>query len=226
MKRAIILLIIIIPILVYGKKKPVSGIYKDMFGQKIHIVGDTFKFIGKVNNVTSSDVFRQFAECDITWIGDNLMELNSPDPISIALKSMKITQSTINHSTNDSIKIAFDIPYKYNRLKISLGTDIFKTFVFYFSEENKEIMLPNSIKKIGFTIQPEEIRSVDIYYSGLIYFHTYLDFEIKDNANYIKIDISALDNHYFEKYYIKGEYARIVGNKIIWRGEVFKKMKE
>jgi hypothetical protein len=44
---------------------------------------------------------------------------------------------------------------------------------------------------------------------------------LESNINYIEISIPSLTNSFFEKYYVKGEYARIVGNTIIWKGRTF-----
>lgn len=39
----------------------------------------------------------------------------------------------------------------------------------------------------------------------------------------IEISIPPLTNSFFEKYYVKGEYARIVCDTIIWKGRKFKR---
>ena len=36
-------------------------------------------------------------------------------------------------------------------------------------------------------------------------------------------EIPALDDSFFERYFVEGEYAKVSGNTITWKGMVFRK---
>jgi hypothetical protein len=202
----------------------ISGIYTNEAGIQIKIEGNTFIYIIPQSHspIYTNDTI---AKCTFNIIDDQFIEINSIDDYSSILKSMRFIQNKID-KINDSILIKFIIPYNRTKLKIKVYDDYPKLYELEYSERKQAISISNKSKQIAFYIRPESLLDVDFdgQYFGRVSF-TSLEYVIDKNVNYIEIEIPAIDNSFFEKYYIKGEYVRIVNDTIIWKGEVFTKVK-
>ncbi|MDR2407163.1 MAG: hypothetical protein LBE13_03500 [Bacteroidales bacterium] len=221
--KILVLFVNIIFFLSATAQNNIDGIYSDEYGlYELKIERDSLKLIK-----TDEPGYPGFilAECGINKIKDDFFELNSISPYNSMMESLKITKITDSIVT-DSIKIVFYIPNR-NNLKISLFTNTLRRFDLDYSEKNKEIILPNDIKTFSFIISSKNIIShnVEGQFFGVKYIDSYIEYKINNNTNYIKIEIPAIDDHFFERYYIKREYARIVNDSIIFKGEVFTKVK-
>lgn len=213
----------LIPILSFGQKS-ISGIYYNQSGMCIKVEQDNLYFIIPQSH---SPIFANdtLATCTYRWIDDQFVELNSPPPYVLGREGLKVVQS-FDSAIKDSIKIAFAIPYKRWNLKIVIYTDTFKVFDLDYSESSKELMLPSNIKTISFEIVPENILRVnDALSYGMVGFNSMQEYHIDQNVNHVEIEIPTIDDAFFEKYYVKGEYARVLKNTITWKGEIFKKEK-
>lgn len=201
-------------------QKDLSGVYVSECGMRIIIKDSMFYYIIPQSDypVFYSDTL---AKCTIQWVDDNFIELNSQSPHDVGYKGFNISQ-TNDSLINDSIKVSFSIPYQGGDLDISVYT-LFKSFDLCYSRNNKEIMIPNDAKKLEFCILPER-RSVLQFFYGITYFSSF-EHEIEKGINCIKIELPALDDSFFERFFIKGEYAKISKSSIVWKGETFKKKK-
>jgi hypothetical protein len=208
---------------VFGQKRDISGSYYAA-GQRIIVANDSLKleFTGQ-----PSVPSRVLAETTFKWVDKNFIEINSTPPYILLHKRMKIERS-MDPTITDSLKLLFYFPNYTNNhyddvsLKVSIFSD--KNYNLTYSENNNNLMVP--IPKISDHI----IISIEnpIYYGeldGSFYGFRYVSmvYAIDKNVNNISIEIPAIDNSFFEKYYVKGEYARVFGNKIEWKGEVFVK---
>jgi len=200
-----------------------SGTYYSEFGTKIEITGHELTYIEPhfSTSVRSNDTL---AKCTFERIDADFIKINSTSPDIIALKGLNVTQHS-DSTVIDSIKLSFSIPYQRWNLKIQIHTDTFKTFDFVYSQGSRDVMLPNNVRSITFYIAPEHIipHTADGLFYGVIGFDPLQEFEIKENTNRVLIEIPALDDSFFERYYIKDEFARISNDSIIWKGEVFVK---
>ncbi|HPK29423.1 MAG TPA: hypothetical protein PK979_00065 [Bacteroidales bacterium] len=200
-----------------------SGTYYSEFGTKIEIRGNELTYIEPhfSTPVRSNDTL---AKCTFEWVDADFIKINSTPPDIIALKGLNITQHS-DSTVIDSIKVSFSIPYQRCNLKIQIHTDTFKTFDFVYSQGSRDVMLPNNVRSITFYIAPEHIipHTTDGLFYGVIGFDPFQEFEIKENTNTVLIEIPALDDSFFERYYIKDEFARVSNDSIMWKGEVFVK---
>ncbi|SHF03278.1 hypothetical protein [Dysgonomonas macrotermitis] len=228
MKKITILLIMFcqICLLSFGQKN-IYGIYSNESGADVLITKDKFYLIipSNHNPVWYNDTL---AECTYNKVATNFIELNSIPLNIIALQKTKIIQS-IDPQIEDSIRISFSIPYNNGNLIIEIYTNENKIFnLNYKANSHSDLMLPNTTRTIMFTIAPE--KSVlshtpdGLFYGAL--FYSSIEYSIEKNINCIDINIPTIDNSFFEKYYIKGDYARIVNDSIIWKGEIYKKSSE
>ena len=88
-------------------------------------------------------------------------------------------------------------------------------------------MLPNNVESITFYIVPEHMipHTSDGLFYGIVGFDLFQEYQMEKNINHISIEIPAMDDSFFEKYYVKGDYAKISKGTITWKGEVFIKKK-
>ena len=200
-----------------------SGTYYSEFGTKIEIIGNELTYIEPhfSTPVRSNDTL---AKCTFEWVDADFIKINSTPPDIIALKGLNVTQHS-DSTVIDGIKVSFSIPYQRCNLKIQIHADTFKTFDFVYSQESRDVMLPNNVRSITFYIAPEHIipHTADGLFYGVIGFNPFQEFEIKENTNKVLIEIPALDDSFFERYYIKDDYARVSNDSIMWKGEVFVK---
>jgi hypothetical protein len=209
-------------------QKDISGIYTNEAGMKIKVDDNLFYYMGHNSPEIGFIIYYNdtLAKCTYNWINDQFIELNSIDDYTSILKSMRFTQSIIDKS-NDSILIKFIVPYnRRGKLQIEIYADYKGPYKLEYSQKNQEINIPSNVKEIMFSISPEYLleSGFEGQCYGRIRFNS-IEYFIEKNINYIEIEIPTIDNSFFEKYYIKGEYARITQGKIEWKGEVFRKIK-
>lgn len=206
-------------------QKNISGSYLNTADMEIKIENNKFYFIINQNHHLMYDN-DTLAECSIKWVGDQFIELNSQPPYALVQKGLKMMQ-TLDSTVKDSLKISFSIPYQSSDLNISVFVNALKTFNLKYSKDNKELMLPSDTKTIRFSISPEIYIPSHVgngsYYGVLRY--TSPEYVVDKNINSIDIDIPAINGSFFERYYLKGEYAKVLKDSIIWKGEVFVKKK-
>lgn len=223
MKRLKLIFISVVCVSSLFAQKDISGSYLNAATMEIKIKDNRFYFIIPQNHcpIYANDTL---AECTIKWIDNQFIELNSTPSYIIAQKGLKIVQS-LDSTVRDSIKISFSIPYQRHNLDVSVFTNAFKTFDLNYSKNNRELMLPVNTKTITFSISPGvylTTHSVDGAYYGALYYSS-IEYTIEKNVNHIEIEIPAIDDSFFEKYYVKGDYAKVSKDTITWKGEDFVK---
>ncbi|MDH6344329.1 hypothetical protein M2480_003239 [Parabacteroides sp. PFB2-12] len=200
-----------------------SKTYLNKYGAKIEFKNDEFYYIEShsFSPVWYNDTL---AVCTVKKLDGQFVELNSIPPDVIAQRGLSVIQG-FDCMAEDSIKISFSIPYNNDNLNITVFSNTLKTFDLTYSKSDKELMLPNDFKTIAFTISPERSvvsHSIDGRFYGVLYYSS-IEYTIEENTNHIEISIPAMDDSFFERYYVKGEYARVVNDSIFWRGDVFVK---
>ena len=88
-------------------------------------------------------------------------------------------------------------------------------------------MLPINTNKFTFDIDPPGYiaHTIEGLCFGVMYLMGFAEFIVKENTNHIIIEMPSMDNSFFERYYVKDEFARVVNDTIYWKGEVFVKRK-
>ena len=206
----------------WAQEKDLSGHYFNESGYEIEIKKDELNFIIRQEHlpVWSNDTL---AKCTFEWADKNFIKINSKSPLETALLSMKVSQA-VDRTINDSIVVVFRIPCN-ETLMIEIGDNNFKYYRYKYKEGNTSIKLPKNIKEIYFCINPESImpHSADGRFYGVVCLDSHINIKIEENVNSIIIDLPALNNSFFEQYYVVDEYAKVKNNCIFWKGDVFKK---
>ena len=189
----------------------------------IDIVDSNFYYIEKEYHMP-----RYFTDtlaiCKWEWVDKNLIKINSRNPLFTALSSMKVSQA-VDNTLHDSIMIVFKMPNS-SILRVEIYDNKFKTHVFKYSKTNKGIKLPIGIKGFSFAICNESLLEHNYgKFNGIVSFSIIDDIEIEKGKNLINVDIPAIDDTYFERYYVIDEFVYIKDNCIYWQGQKFKKRK-
>ena len=178
----------------WAQEKDLSGHYFNESGYEIEIKKDELNFIIRQEHLP---VWSNdtLAKCTFEWADKNFIKINSKSPLETALLSMKVSQA-VDSTINDSIIVALRIPC------------------------NETLII-----EIHFCINPESImpHSSDGRFYGIVCLDSYTNIKIEENVNSIIIDLPALNNSFFEQYYVVDEYAKVKNNCIFWKGDVFKK---
>ena len=79
------------------------------------------------------------------------------------------------------------------------------------------------MKSITFYIKPDLIRAhtPDGLFYGAVGFDPFQEYKVEDGNNIISIEIPAINNSFFERYHIKGDYAKVSKDTITWKGVLF-----
>ena len=97
----------------------------------------------------------------------------------------------------------------------------------YYSNK-KSIQIPSSTKRFSFSIEPtlkRPIHTVEGQSYGIVCLAP-IPINIEPSTNKIYISLPTLDNHFFEKYYIKSDYVYYDENIIKWKGNIYVKRKK
>ncbi len=212
MKTVHVLLALCISLSVYGQRD-LSGTYdlKDAYGIKIVVDGNNFYYIdGGLPLRWLNDTL---AHCTIRWVDKDFIELTS-----VETSNMRIVQK--KDSLSRGSKFIFRSPYTLGELDMTVWADG-RAYPFKWTGDKEEFTLPDAVKRVKFTINAKGIEHElrGIFYGRLFYASP--DFELDEGMNLFEVDMSMIDNSFFEKYYLRKEYARVKGKKIIWKGETY-----
>ena len=215
--RLLYTLIILITLPVYGQSD-LSGIYtlRDSYDEKIVIVGNKLYYID--NRLPLKWFNDTLAQCTIRWIDKNFIELNS-----FETSEMQVIQK--QDSRLSCTKIAFHSPYNLGELDITICTDE-SQHSFRFSQKSRECFLPMFIKSVKFIINSP--KKVEHKPEGITYgrlFYKSPTFKISEGMNLLSVKMPMIDNSFFDRYYIRGNYALVKRRKIIWKGKVYIKQR-
>ena len=214
----------------------INGVYYDNDGRCIKIFERTFSMADE--KAKCADDWRySYAKATYVWENENIFRLQHVRPDSLVYETMKVRQS-YDKSITDSICVYFSIPnLRIRNLDIGIlcnmsedewSSDLKEYSLIYVGGYNKSfIMLPEQTKLIICRIVPEEMQmpSIDSI-TGFYNSYTTLKIhriDIAHGINRIDIEIPNLDDGYFGRYYVNGDYVRVVGDKLYWRGRVFEK---
>lgn len=233
-------ILLILMSIVFNKEQPqhkINGKYVNKFGHELVIKGDRLILNLHEGVLYGTDTI---ADCTITRISEEIFEINSEPFLERQQKvqsSLTIEQS-YDPDLKDSIRIEVRVnngTYIYAELKTSF---VDREFMEFFNGHNPfmkqlhikdgigSVNLPGDIIKLVYIyFEPERIPfdGFDPLFRGYAYQSVVLDTLINNGKNVIKISIPAMDEGFFAKYYVRGEYVRIKENSLIWRGIEYKK---
>ena len=196
--------------------------------------GDFFLYYEKYTNDKGVQ-YKAKAVCKIEKAeeAEQLIKLNSIGARSSIYNGIEVTrESTPTHSF-DTLYIFFDIPYNKTELYMDIYVDKvdIPSYEFIYSQESKCVKIP--INPTNQKIAIHRLYPKSNYYSyqnkdnansdNIKYVRLTLEFSLDGTFNNLTIKIPSLDNTYFDRYYIEGEYAKVFKNNIIWRDVTYQK---
>lgn len=193
--------------------------------QHIEIFGN--KFIYAVFDDYLRDVI--YANATFKHVDDNFIELRS--------KNGEHQTYTVKQSNDIFKSNALYVSISYTN-KQTYGQKIYVCYLLENKWEQAELMfdcpnhhisftLPQGVKKFTLSIVPTIRKNVNpanftYFLDGNLYFKL-PELEVVENINNVYIEIKNLSRNYFEMYSVDGEYAKIEDDRIVWRGQIFKK---
>ena len=164
--------------------------------------------------------------CLVKKVNENFLEINSleTNPVEMLKKSEKIVYHEDSISM-DCVMVYFDFPnYSYNPVRIMIIPEEGSPFIFTAQWLNHALMMPKSAKSFSYILFNDLFSltsSRGISYQVLAY-ATGTQVNVADKVASVSIYQPALSGELQESYYLKGEYIRMVGKELIWRGNVYK----
>lgn len=215
-----------------AQTRDISGHYFDETGiYEIEIKDSTFSYIIYQNPMIRMWENDTLAKCTFSWVDDNFIKINSKPNLDEICREVTITQAT-DSMLSDSVKVIFQMPYDREGLHIWLTRkgsgftteeDNYSRHVLDYSQSNNYFLLSGDTKSFSFFIDKDNIypHGLDGRFYGLLSFSSYYDIKTADGANLIMITIPALDNSFFERYYVVDEYVLVKDNSINWKGDTY-----
>ena len=220
--------------LMYGGNN-LDGVYYDTMGKKIEIFNNTFRYIEPRHLVrTMPSVMVEATYINET---DELLKLRDNRSREYIDESL-IFEQYQDRNRKKNLTVLFSAPQFSQRYDseatitvyyITNMSQFFRIKQFKYVSEDGEIKfkLPSKTKIVMISVKPTTyIPSIFEYPNG--YYNSYVHyvtpyFDIDDSTNRIKIEIRNLEYSYFVQYVVNGDYVRVVGDKLYWRGRVFEK---
>lgn len=225
MRKILCLIVILLTnySVIHAQKEIVSGVYiEDGGGYELHIKDKEVYLIldQRYSRAFESDTL---AICTLKNVGNGFIELNSLTSGDLIQPTMVIRQEYDEFTQQK--RVIFKIPCQCDLL-IEVNTDKNIPYSLDYPEQGSIIELPKQTDSFFYSVELERIQMPHAY-GGLFYgIVRYVsdEIEFEEGKNIITISLPAMDCSFFERYNVRGDYARIIGNKIIWKGRTFTKM--
>ena len=219
--------LLFLPFLASSQIKKIVGTYTYSNEEYLQIDVNNFKIIrteeGIRGDMDEGDSVIAFGR--VEYINNDFIKLTSYKYDLDIYNSTIFTELHDKNLSDDSIQIRFNFPLK-GEFKIYIS---FSSGYNYVSVNSKNITIPKSsyyLTPLHFDIYKTDILVYDFSsnYLGSIVFSYFPSYEFKNmNLNLLNVTIPNLTNSYYARYYIDDEYAKIEGNKIIWRNREYEK---
>jgi len=215
----------------------ISGIYVDDSRRQIEIYGNrivlsTLRYDG-YHRYYMDDVY---FKADYEWVNDKFIRLCNIKS-DYPLAEIKYLEGKRKHASNVKVTVILpDIEGRkiYVRMSyFSLKDDLLITQQEKYDNKNNRatFFIPLDQVFTNLQVRPKQLyplfmdRTNKLYNSYIQYDTSlYLDLEngtSKARAKDIQIVIPGIDDDFFGRYYVNGDYVRVDGDKLYWRGRVF-----
>lgn len=200
----------------------ISGRYMlDEYYRHIEIKDSNFFYIE--DRAEHRPIPDTLAICTWEWVDKNFIKIKSKSPQERALSTMEVTQA-VDNSLQDSIEVVFQLPYN-NTLLVRILVDYFKSYEFVYTKRNNRIKLPLDTEEITFEIFPDTHieQTFGKFYGVVAFSNIFKVIYIEKGMNHVNINLPAIDDYFFERYYVVEEFILIKDDCIHWNGQTFKK---
>ena len=206
---------------------PLDGVYHSEY-LTMHICDSlaTFTF-SEGHGVTYS-----VAVCSLTKETDSFIRLDSPSPNDRVMACIQFEESFSADCDPDSVYVTFDFPVRNEEFLITVcdnDTMSFKTYKEIKYPEQKTVVIPRLIPS-------QNHFSWGISTEGSFYFedmlHIYLPkwlwsvFPLRYRnykTNVLHVTVPCIDDQFFSRAWIQGEYMKVCDEGLVWRGQLFKR---
>lgn len=207
--------------------RPLDGFYHSEDGLTIHIRNK--KAI--ITYSKGHSIIDTVSVCKITDEDDNFIRIDSPSSYERVMSCIHFEESYSPDLDQDSIYVTFDLPVHNEVFGIKITDDNTKLIPckeIKYPEQN-QIVIPRSIpslnayswgiKSSGFSLISELFKlyvDQDLWCVFPISYRNY-------RTNNLRISVPCINDGFFNRAQIKGEYIKVCDEGLIWRGNLFRR---
>ncbi len=171
------------------------------------------------------------AVCKITPESDAFIRIDSQSPYDTVLDCMNVKEGVMETGSTDSLYISFKLPTKYLSHKISI-MDLYEVNSQYdiIIPTDTTIVLPKRGRygeaSYYWGIEPNGKPAILELYNlySVSYLFPVFPLKLKTNTesyNELIVSVPCIDDGFFERVWIQGEYIKLIENGLEWRGMTF-----
>ena len=202
-----------------AQKEIVSGVYIEDGGYELHIKDmEVYLILNQGYSLAfESDTL---AICTLKNLENGFIELNSLTSEELIQPTMEIRQEYDEFVRKK--RVVFKIPCQCDLL-IEANTDKNVPYFLDYPNQGSIIELPEQTNNFIYSVELERIQmphdSGGLFYGIVRYVSDEIEFE--EGKNIVIVSLPAMNCSFFERYNLRGDYARIIGDTIIWKGRTF-----
>ena len=166
------------------------------------------------------------AVCRVFQESPSFLRIDSLSPEEEVFHCMTVEEDIKSDIVSDSVVVMFSFPVNYRKLRILIreenSPDSDLSFVY---PDQRQICLPKE-KHYLFGVEPCDPFGLFSIYNLHPITELMEVFPIKrknKDSNFLTISIPCINDGFFEKVWITGDYVKISEKELIWKGIVFKK---
>lgn len=208
----------------------IDGVYSNGRGERIRIKDDLFYYERIDFSVLHHENTILCATCSIKKEKNGFFSIYSVDnPMSVFIDNMELSATYDSIDVNSLMKIRVSMPSYHNRFNLEVITPYRNYFFYdYYSKELITISKENVSNIIVKVYNPYDSFLYNLYddindfkFIGTIPFYETKEIPIGENIQELIITFRDIDDYFFAKNYIKGEFFKVDNNRITWRGDIY-----
>lgn len=166
------------------------------------------------------------AVCKVFQESPSFLRIDSLSPEEDVFHCMTVEEDIKTSIARDSVVVMFSFPVNYRKLRILLREDnVINSDLSFVYPDQRQICLPKE-KHYLFGVEPCDPFDLFSIYNLHPITELWEVFPIKrknKDSNFLTISIPCINDGFFEKVWITGDYVKISEKELVWRGIVFQK---
>lgn len=163
------------------------------------------------------------AVCRITPESESFIRIDSESPYKTVLDCIHIEEIVDETESSDSLYVSFQLPVIYTQVQITIQGHNFSSKYVLEYPSKRTIALP---KQDNYSFGVDPVNASDILSGFNIYsvpalWPVFPIQRLTERFNSLLVVISCIDDCFFERAWIQGEYVKLTKDGLVWRGMTF-----
>lgn len=243
MKRTIVIIVFLLGLNGYiWAQKERRLVYESAFGTSITMNDSAFVVLSYKRDFPNTIKMRTcdtIAVCSWRKISDDIIRIDSRNPYGLVRESSSIVLKNEPSIHNDSLSLSFSLPVETTPIEIRLcqlmdNNILFEKRIDYPHEKSAKVpfgityVFINTSRFLIEESNPSFFLEIEPPYRRPIF---HLPFFVLNNLNSIEskeveISIPVMNDAFFERLWVEGEYIQICEKGLLWHGILFYKPQE